>query len=363
MGWGKPKLDTSGPSTKYFELKEGDNIFRILPPIKSFEELGLWSRYISLHYGFAGTNPVDPSKTRQKPFLCIEERDQKTKMVKRVCAACEERKANLEALEKLEAKLENDGSTDEVKKEKTSMLKQWLQRYNVDRKHYILVMNEAREVGVLKISHDVMKNFLKPRLKKIEQEDGINPIAANEGAWINFVRTGQKIATKIVPDAVYETIQDDKGRRLKVIKTAPLDEAIYDKVMAECPDLADIGTQLSEEQIAALVNGSQDPEEVDAIFAMSNTRERSPRAKFAQKAVSKPAPKPAPVEDEVDEEAALQAKLAAIQAKKAAAAAEASASVEVQKEESPAPAPASNPVRDLSNEEFLKKFSRKSITQ
>ena len=72
--FGTPRY--GGGGSKTFRLKEGDNIYRIAPPMKTLARLGIWAVYRSVHYGFCVPNPRDPSKPMARPWLCLLEKDQ-----------------------------------------------------------------------------------------------------------------------------------------------------------------------------------------------------------------------------------------------------------------------------------------------
>jgi hypothetical protein len=51
----------------FFDVESNkDNIYRVLPPIKSLASKGKYAQFIATHRGFRGTDG------KQKPFRCIE---------------------------------------------------------------------------------------------------------------------------------------------------------------------------------------------------------------------------------------------------------------------------------------------------
>lgn len=375
-GWGKPKY-SSGPKGKNFNLKEGDNVYRFLPPMHSFADEGLWSTYVSTHFGYYGTDPTDSNKTRLKTFKCIQKDDRQSGMVLEECPECtliEDKQAELKDQEAtLRTQFKADGM-DEKEIEETletalAPIKGWLKQHNVDRKHHMNVMTPSGEFGQLKLSHRTKKQ-LDAKLKELNDEDGIDPLDLEQGVLINIKRTGKMRDVVDTVEVVKEKVNVN-GKKMEQILLRPLTEDEANAALENCRDLATAGGYvLTKEQIQELTESSGDPEEVDRVF--SRNKEESKKSAAPAKPASKPAdkaeapaPKPAakeavapkpeateapkPTADEV-----VQQRLAALKAKKEA---EAKKAAEKAAAEAAAAEPANdvNPL-EMSDDDFLAKF-------
>lgn len=270
-----------GARLRIFKIKDGDGqIYRILPPFKSCRATGEWAKYYSQHYGWKGVSKKDASKTVHRPFKCIEEKN-RDKMITKECKGCtkvkaqialrDERKASIDA-EIKRGKKYSEADVEELMRP----LEDWIKEHNIDRKWWINVMNEKRECGVLLIAHR-HKAALDAAMEKLQKEEGISKKEMMEpktGVWWDFGRTGSGNQTQHTVAAVYET-EVINNKRVRSLKTAPLTNEDLQNVLANCADLNQVVRTLTADQIEALVGGSGDPEEVDAIFDMGMRSEQS----------------------------------------------------------------------------------------
>lgn len=326
-GFGTPSYgNTGGTFYKNWKLQTPDGAkgevktsfcCLIVPPMKSLADSGKWGVYHGQHFGYSGTDPRNPDKTKMRPFSCIEKSDFRTKMITVACAACDVITEKFEEKKRREAEYIGQGLNEAQVKERLDPLTQWLKRHNCDRKWHINVMNQQGEFGVLQISHTV-KKMLDAKMDELRKaKRPVDPIV--DGVWFEFTRMGKFP----VQDAVeVMMVENEDGSFNK--KIAPLTEEQAKKALEVCPDLAkDTVRFISGQQIAQIVASSGDPEEIDRIWQLgvsaSQRRERTPVSQNAA-----PAPAPTAAREtavaptaEQDEEAALMARLAALQAKKA----------------------------------------------
>src|SRR5271165_6262676 len=89
--FGKAKF--GGNKRNYWKLKDGNAIFRILPPMGDLMEDGRWSVYYKIHYGYKN------SAGKMRTFESPEVMNRKTKMI-------EVRDAALDRINSLKAELE-----------------------------------------------------------------------------------------------------------------------------------------------------------------------------------------------------------------------------------------------------------------
>lgn len=347
-----------GGGYKSFRLQPGSNLYRIGPPFKSLAAAGKWFNYTKQHFGYRGAGDEQNPKGRIRTFVCPEEIDRQTEMVKVECKECNKIREMTALVESRVAGLKAEGKNEAQIETLVGPVKAWLKEHNLDKKYITLAKNENSEWGVLSLPYKA-KSALDIVIKKCRGEEGFDPLDMDKGCWINFTREGEGFKTQYLAEAATETVIVD-GKRAKSIKMDGLTDADFDQIAASCPDLTTVGRRLSQEQIAQLVECNGDPEEVDRIFNSGTRVEKSPENNNARVSAVGPAriePKPAaPAAEEVapskdagdDEEAQLLAALAAARAKKA----------------KPAPvavaASTEEDLKGMSDDEFFKMYPGKS---
>jgi hypothetical protein len=250
------------------------NVYRILPANKSLADSGQYRKWYAIHYGYKGTDRMDPSRLKARPFRCIEQKDFKTQIVKQACPECEKIK-DMQA--RLQSKVDTEkalGRTEEEIELATSSMASWLKDHNCDRKWYYSVMNKDGEFGTLKVNGKI-KQQIDALVEKLTAK-GIDATALDQGVWFDIVRTGRMLKAVDIVEIV-KTSRVIDGEVLESTKLAPLTLEQAEKGSEECMDLGYVSTLLTEAQIQALVNSSGDKDEVDAIFDSAQTRrEASP---------------------------------------------------------------------------------------
>jgi hypothetical protein len=203
-----------GGKRTFSKLKDGDVTFRILPPMGYLKKDGRWSQYCSIHYGYK--NSANQMRTFESPLV-----KNKEKMVVVQDAA-------LERIEALLAKLE------EAKKTKNKDLETQLlklvggqkSRYNLDKNHYMNVVDLQGNISILKIRHKA-KLALDAAIKKL-RDQGVQGggLAPDNGRFFTFSRSGSGRDT-IYQVTVYEktiTLPDVGEVKQAVVHT--IDEAL-----------------------------------------------------------------------------------------------------------------------------------------
>jgi hypothetical protein len=381
-GFNKAKFGNSEASWTRLKIpmpKSSDEVtrlvVRILPPYGNLAAQRRWSLYFSVHYGFEGRDSRDPTKTRHKPFACIEQK--RNGMIVSDCPMCNLMQSRKKSLENKIAKLKADGYTDDEAKALTKDMSEWLRKYNVDRKHYMSVMDESGRFHVLMISHDTKKR-LEGVINRLREQGIDDPLDLDSGVWFEFRRSGNpKVVSSLVDevDVVMEKTVVN-GRSYMTPKPAPLSEDQISEALRILPSLDTVVTSISRDQIEQLVNCSGDPEEVDAIFNSGRPDAPAPEKRAPAQPKPTPAqpksepapvqPKPTPVvaaeaDDEDDEIARMEAMIAAKKAAKAAAAVKAVKETVVAPK--PAPPQAQEPafaedadLDAMSAEDFLRQY-------
>lgn len=288
--FGTPKYGNTGGGIRTHKIEAGHNLFRFGPPYKSLAASGKWNQYQATHFGYFGLNRADPSKTQARPFMCPQEKDRRSGIIKVGCRECDKITATKNLLESRTASLKAEGKTDADIKTLTEVMDGWLQAHNVSKKYNTIAKNEKGEWGVLPLPFKV-KQALELKIQQLQDQDGLSALAQQDGVWFDIVRTGERFQTTYDVQIVMESVVDSNGRRAKIVKTDTLTQKDIDDIVANCPDLTTYGTRLTQEQISMLANSNGDPEEVDNVFSMG-TAERSKSRAAAPRAA---APAPAPV--------------------------------------------------------------------
>lgn len=383
MAFGKKSSFATGGNFKKrntWSIKPGNNIIRILPQMHSLaEDENGWHIYERMHWGYAGVDTKDPSKTRGKPFRCIKEEDRRNGLVLQECPECVLVDGRKEEAKELEAKLTAEGKAKGLSETKPdpktfspleeyieagmTSLKLWLKAHNLDAKVYLAVKKDG-EFGQFKVTYTMFK-AIRAKFQEIESSEGINALALDQGLEINVIRKGDGFVERDTFEIVMEDVVVN-GKKYKQYKQAPISEEEAERALADIEDLSKAGgLRITYDQIKALVESSGDPEEVDAILAINKTEAVAAKQAIDAQAghgtytAAAEAPKAAPVAvtKPVNDNAtappqpldpAIQARLDAIQAKKAAAEAKAKEEAAAKVAEVPTVS-----LLDMSDEDFL----------
>ena len=378
IGFGKGYGNKVKKTWNKWKLAEGDNVYRILPPLGNLADDEIWHIYYRTHYGYLGIDPRNPTETQQRTFRCIEQMNHKTKMITQECPACEKyrvEEARVAAAEADLAKtLRSEGKPEqEIEEIMATALqpdKNWLSRHNVDAKQFMNAMlPDGSAFGHLVMSHRTWKQ-LDEEFSTLKNENGIDALDVDSGVLVNIKRTGKKIASV---DKV-TIVTEPRPGGVFAIKLRPLTDEEADRALIECPNLSTAGgATLSYEQIEAVVAADGDPDAIEAIFTAASVgrstarREASPKRapappaapatqeqKFVEqpKQAEEPAQKPQEAPKAVDP--AIATRLAAIKARQEAEAAAKKAAEAAVAQAAVQEAPVD--IENMSEEEFIKRF-------
>ena len=258
---------------KYFKLKDGEQVYRILPPMGDLADSGRWSMFHNIHYGYK------TSDKKLKPFLSCEVKNRQNKMVE-VPDAAKER------LQMLKAKLEEAKKTgNKAALEKLNALVGRDGVYNLDSHHYMNVIDAQGNIGILKIRHKA-KLALDVEIKKLEAK-GINPLSPETGRYFIFTRTGNALDTTFSVDVLQEEVEVPGHGKLNRDVNHVIDQdtenrcGVFDADgnfnFKEAASLDKLFKKLTAEQVAKVVETSDLMTGVssymDQLFAKSDTKE------------------------------------------------------------------------------------------
>lgn len=284
---GKAKYNVS-EKRNIFKIKDGNNVFRILPPIGTMADKNKWAVYAKIHWG------LKTSDNKYMNFLCVEKKDNKTKMVTERCALCDEI-ADMKATRDAKAKaLADKGASREEIAVRTKTEEDWLRKYNLDTKWHVNVINREGEVGLLKFAHSYYKdlellinNLVDPPKDPVtgkQVRKPIDPIDPAEGVLFDFFYREGNQKTRVQKVNLIKETKDVGGESVEVIKKVPLSEAMLTKFMAGFYDLGNLARKLTPEEIKTIVSSKFSLEVIDSVYSSG----RVTQAKEPVKVVEEP---------------------------------------------------------------------------
>ena len=245
-----------------FSKGEDKTVFvcRIVPPIKSLKGTNFYYQYHDEFWVYEGRSTKEAGKTWSRPFVVQGTRLDKNPAQKKIDEMITRKNELIDKLKK------EDKSDDEIELE-TSPLSAWIKKHNRDTKVYINVVDEQENIHVLMLSSTTFKK-LKSKIDKLDA-DGVNPLDPQAGVWFEFVRTDAKGAMDEVN--VVSEMQTVQGLgKVSVMKPAPMSAELAAKVLEKAPDLKlDVVKYLSLDQATRVVEGPEDPDFVDSVWAES----------------------------------------------------------------------------------------------
>jgi len=317
IGKAKPQ---GGGKRNFFKLKDGDNVFMVLPPLGDLADDGVWKAYHAVHYGYKD------SQGKLKPFLSTEVINYKTKMVEVPDAA-------LDRVKKIETQYKEAVANRNI--EEAKRLKSIKERYNLDKKFYVNAMSLNGELGLLKVPYKSMK-VLEAEIDR-QKAAGIDVMDVDNGRFMVFRRSGTGLDTAHQVLTYKEKMKIEGVGEVEKEKVATLDESTLKRLATEVSlNLKTIFKSITADQVALIVEADMagDFSVIDSILGGSAAVEED-----AEEVDDIPENKPAP-------------KAAAATTTKTAAPTETKAKTEV-KVAKTAPTAAVADVSAMSDEEFL----------
>lgn len=263
----------------WFHIEDNkDNIFRVLPPMKSLAREGKYAKFYSTHRGFRGTD------NKQRPFLCIEESDYKTKVIKVHCPVCDW----VDAIEKHVATFKEKGATDDQIRDYRN---KYLFPFQAERKYYLNVVNQEGKIGVLPIGSKMFKSL---EALAMEQEKQGRDITGMEGIFLNFKKQTRFKGDR---DAIHTAnLYMQPTATGFTLLTHVIDQAFAQKLATDAADLGKLFKSIQIEQMAQIIalEGEARAKYVDTLFEKEQAAAVAPvTAAPAQAPVQQPVAAPA----------------------------------------------------------------------
>lgn len=239
---GKARFGSGNQQRKYFKLGDGDQAFRILPPIGELADQGRWSVFHSVHYGYKSTDG------KQKPFLSCEVKNRKNGMIE-VADAAKDRITTLKAKYEEAKKVGNKTATDALEP-----LVGAKGMYNLDNNHYMNVKDAQGNIGILKIRHKA-KLALEAEIKALNA-DGVDPLSVENGRYFVFTRSGFARDTTFGVKVLKEKLKVEGVGTVERDVVDVLDDETLNRLSTEAGELHKIFKQLTAEEVKQVVDGS-----------------------------------------------------------------------------------------------------------
>ena len=238
MKMGKAKF--GGQKKKYWKLKDGESVFRILPPLGELADDGKWSMFYKIHYGYKN------SEGKSRPFQSSLSINRTNKMVESPDAA-------QERIDKLKSELEkaksakNKGLTDSLLK----FVGGAKSMYNLDSNHYLNAIDEQGNIGVLKLRHRA-KLALDATIRSL-REKGVDPLSADNGRFFVFRRSGNALETTFQVEVLRKTENIPGVGEVQREVVHKLNDDIIDRLGDEAAELSKLFRLPTADQVAQIV--------------------------------------------------------------------------------------------------------------
>ncbi len=240
---GKAKFGGDFVKRKYWKLKDGESVYRILPPIGDLADDGKWSQFYNVHYGYK--NSKGEMRVFQSPLV----KNRKTKMVESPDAA-------LERIEKLKAEFEkakatgNKAAVDRL----LDLVAGQKAQYNLDNNHYVNAMDTQGNIGILKLRHRA-KVALDVTIAELRSK-GTDPLSVENGRFFVFKRSGTGLDTNFKVDVKKKKFTVDGVGEVEQDEIHVLTPEIIKRLGKEAAPLDKLYRRPSSDEVARIVKES-----------------------------------------------------------------------------------------------------------
>lgn len=240
MKIGKSKY--GGQQKKYWKLKDGESVFRILPPLGELADDGKWSIFYKIHYGYKN------AEGKSRPFQSCEVKNRK--------GMAEVGDSALDRINLLKGKLEA-AKVAKDKKAQDTLLKLVggaKSIYNLDSNHYLNAIDEQGNIGVLKLRHRA-KLALDATIKEL-RDKGIDPLSVDNGRFFSFRRSGNALDTSFQVTVKKQVLNVEGVGQVEKDLVHKLTQDIIDRLRSEAAELNKIFKAPTAEEVAQIVKAS-----------------------------------------------------------------------------------------------------------
>lgn len=274
-----PRALDGFPKKNRFYLKDGSNIFRVLPPFGKLKNDGIIAKYWAV-YWLPTTKKNRKGEDINRPVPSVFQKTKDGKVV-----TPDPIHDKVELLTKNLAAMKASGQHPAAVVE---ALEKRLEGLRVDKAYYVNVISPAGEIGVLKLRYTAFQ-ALKEKLRELEKVQ-IDPINVGVGVFFDFKKgKDDKGKTVYGVDIHQKTSRDPNTGGFKTeIVEAKIDQSVLDRMEKEAFDLLTLYKVLSAEEQA--MAASLDPAVIDRIFARPEDSEAEDEQVYADEEELKAAP-------------------------------------------------------------------------
>jgi hypothetical protein len=241
---------------EFFKIKDGEQVYRILPPLGSMAKLGKWARYMRVEWGYADLTG------KKKPFQDVREVNRKTGMVEVESEAHIKR----EALKKQHEAGKAAFKAGKISKDQLDQLNKIVMNFSLENKHYLNVIDKNGKIGILKIGHK-LKLALDSEIASLRSK-GVDPLSVDNGRFFVITRSGYGLDTTFGVKVYSELITHAELGQVERPVIHKLDAGIIGRLATEAMDLADLDKlypSITSEEVKRVVLGT--PSDVSEVFA------------------------------------------------------------------------------------------------
>ncbi|HBI01195.1 MAG TPA: hypothetical protein DDY18_06180 [Flavobacterium sp.] len=243
MELGKAKY---GSGKTVFKIQDGDNVYRILPPMGKLAKQGKWYEYYRVEWGYKN------SAGKNRPFQDVRKVNYQNKMVE-VESDAHLRREALKAEKDALVKTLRANPQDAAALARAKTVTEELKRYNLDAKYYLNAIDLQGKIGLLKIGSRAFK-LLKTQIEDL-RKTGVDPLSIENGRFFNFNRsnpTGNFNDTAYQVTVYQENVQIN-GKTYKEDKVHVIDQSIIDRLSDEAYELSGMYPVLTAIQVSQIV--------------------------------------------------------------------------------------------------------------
>jgi len=258
-----PRALDGFPKKNRFYLKDGSNIFRVLPPFGSLKNDGIVAKYWAV-YWLPTTKKNRKGEDISFPVPSMLEMTKDKKII--TPDPIYDKVQNLtKSLEAMKAGKQHPEAV-------ITALEERLKKLQLDKAYYLNVISPAGEIGSLKLRYTAFQ-ALKEKLRDLEKLS-IDPINIGVGVYFDFKKgKDDKGKTVYTVDIHQKTSRDPQTGGFKTeIVEARIDNSILDRMEKEAFDLATLYKRLTVEEQA--MAASLDPVVIERLFARPEDSEQ-----------------------------------------------------------------------------------------
>ena len=252
MKIGTAKLESN---KTIFKLEDGDNPFRILPPLGNLADKGKFFQFYAIEWGYKN------SDGKMVPFQDCSVKNYQTGMIE-VESAARLKRVKLE--EELEQAVKDFKAKKITKDQLTEISKKKMQ-FNLDKKYYFNAVDINGEIGLLKLGYKTQKQVMS-LVKKYRDENG-QDIVGMKGLYFNINKSGKGRDTQYVVTPYQENVEAEiNGQKtmVKQDKYHTIDDTFVARLSGSAWELDGLYPAPTPEEVERMVNGG--PLDVDAIL-------------------------------------------------------------------------------------------------